>query len=132
MGPQLYLLLGALVLLTTVARIIRRQRVRQTDWELIVAFVRLEFPPEQRDIAQKIAAGFAELVGLKIKELSPDHTLKEIAAWAENRIHPTGLVRIIYAAFRVKCDPDMTFRNVVEKVAEKQRNSKSFASAAKG
>jgi hypothetical protein len=135
MGPQLYLLLGALVLLTTVARIIRRQRVRQTDWELIVAFVRLEFPPEQRDIAQKIAAGFAEIVGLKIKELRPEHTLKEIAAWAESRIHATDLVKIIYAAFRVKCDPDMTFRKAVEKVAEKQRTSKSagnFDSAAQG
>jgi hypothetical protein len=124
MGPQLYLLLGALVLLTTVARIVRRQRVRQTDWELIVAFVRLEFPPEERDMAQKIAAGLAEIVGLKIKELRPEHTLKEIAAWAGDRIDATDLVKIIYTAFRVKCDPDMTFRDVVEKVTEKERNSK--------
>jgi hypothetical protein len=133
MGPQLYLLLGALVLLTTVARIVRRQRIRQTDWELIVAFVRLEFPPEQRDVAQKIAAGLAEIVGLKIKELRPEHTLREIAAWAENRIDAADLAKIIYAGFRVKCDPDMTFRQVVEKVTEKQKNSESklkFDSAA--
>jgi hypothetical protein len=125
MGPQLYFLLGALVLLTTVVRVVRRQRVRQTDWELIVAFVRLEFPPDQRETAQKIAAGLAEIVGLKIKELRPEHTLKEIAAWAENRIQAADLVKIIYAGFRAKCDPDMTFRAVVEKVTEKQRNSKS-------
>jgi hypothetical protein len=125
MGPQLYLLLGALVLLTTVARIVRRQRVRQTDWELIVAFVRLEFPPEQRDVAQKIAAGLAEVVGLKIKELRPEHTLRDIAAWAENRLYAADLAKIIYVGFRVKCDPDMTFRQVVEKVTEKQKNSKS-------
>lgn len=124
MIPQLYLLLGALVLLTTVVRIVRRQRARQTDWELIVAFVRLDFPPEQRDAAQKIAAGLAEIVGLKIKELRPEHTLEEIAAWAGNSIHARDLVKILYVAYKVKCDADTTFRTLVEKVAEKQGSSK--------
>jgi hypothetical protein len=123
MGAQLYLLVGALVLLTTVTRIVRRQRVRQTDWELIVAFVRLEFPPEQRDAAQKVAAGLAAIVGLKIKELRPEHTLEDIAAWAESRISASELGKVIYAAFKVKCDPKMTFRSVVEKITDKQRNS---------
>jgi hypothetical protein len=124
MGPQLYLMLGALVLLTTVVRIVRRPRVRQTDWELIVAFVRLEFPPEQRDVAQKIAAGLAEIVGLKIKELQPEHTLREIAGWAETRIDPADLLKIIHVGFKVKCDAETTFRALVEKITEKQRNSK--------
>lgn len=126
MSPQLFVLLGALVLLTTLARIVRRPRVRQTDWDLIVAFVRLEFPPEQRDTAQKIAAGLAEIVGLKIKELRPEHTLEEIAAWAENRVSGADLVKIIHVAFRVKCEPDTTFRAIVERVADKQRKSSIF------
>jgi hypothetical protein len=124
MIPQLYLLLGAIVLLTTVVRIVRRQRVRQTDWELIVAFVRLDFPPEQRDVAQKVAAGLAEIVGLKIKELRPEHTLEEIAAWAGNSIQAGDLAKIIYVAYKVKCDADTTFRTLVEKIAAKQESSK--------
>jgi cell division protein FtsX len=124
MIPQLYLLLGALVLLTTVVRIVRRQRERRTDWELIVAFVRLDFPPEQRDVAQKIAAGLAEIVGLKIKDLRPEHTLEEIAAWAGNHIHAGDLIKILYVAYRVKCDAQTSFRALVEKVAAKQGSSK--------
>ncbi len=124
MTPQFYLFLGALILLMTAGRIVWRQNTKQVDWELIVAFIRLDFPPYQRDVAQKIAAGLAQIVGLKIKQLRPEHTLEQIAAWAENRISGTHLVKLFYAAYSVKCDPDITFRTLVEKVVEKQTNNK--------
>jgi hypothetical protein len=51
------------------------------DWELVVAFIRRDFPPDQRDAAREMAAVLAELVGIEIKQLRPEHTLKQIAEW---------------------------------------------------
>jgi uncharacterized protein (TIGR00730 family) len=90
------------------------------DWPLIVAFIRLEFPPHQRDLAQKIAAGLAEVVKFKIQQLRPEHTLSEIAHWADQPISATDLIKIIHAAFQVTCDEKTTFRTVVEMIGEKQ------------
>jgi hypothetical protein len=90
------------------------------DWALIVAFIRLEFPPHQRDLAQKIAAGLAEVVRFKIKQLRPEHTLDEIAHWADDPISAMDLIKIFHAAFKVTCDDKTTFRAVVEMIAEKQ------------
>jgi hypothetical protein len=43
-----------------------------------VAFIRREFPPAQRDIAQEVAVRLVPIVGLEIKKLRPECTLKEI------------------------------------------------------
>ena len=128
MIPPLYLLLGAVILLMTLGRIVWRQRPKTVDWELIVAFVRLDFPAHQRDVAQKIAAGLAEIVGLKIKQLRPEHTLKQIADWAENHISATDLIKLFYAAYGVRCDAGTTFRTLVEKVVAKQEEKTRHAS----
>ena len=124
MSPQFYGYLGAIILLMTLGRILWRRAPTKVDWELIVAFVRLEFPPDQRDIAQKIAAGLAEIVGLKIKQLTPENTVNQIACWAEERIYTGDLIKVFKAAYGVNCKPDTTFRSLVEKIAEKQQRSK--------
>lgn len=113
-----FLYLGALVVLMSLVRVVWRQRSKPTDWALVVAFVRLDFPPDQRDLAQKIAVGLAEIVGMKIKELRPEHTLKQIAAWSsDDQIHAQDLMKIFRVAFGVACDENTTFRTVVEEVA---------------
>jgi hypothetical protein len=46
--------------------VVSRRGPKAVDWELEAAFIRLDLPAEQRDIAQKITAGLAEIVGTKI------------------------------------------------------------------
>jgi hypothetical protein len=121
MIPRWYAYLGVVILLMTVGRIVWRRTPTKVDWELIVAFVRLEFPPDQRDIAQKIAAGLAEIVGLKIKRLRPENTVNQIADWAEERIYAWDLIKIFKVAYGVECGPDTTFRSLVEKITEKRQ-----------
>ncbi len=121
MIPQFYAYLGVAILLMTLGRIVWRHSPRKVDWELIVAFVRLDFPPGQRDIAQKIAAGLAEIVGAKIKQLRPENTLKQIANWAEERIYTRDLIKVFAIAYGISCEPQTTFRSLVEMVAEKQQ-----------
>jgi len=131
MTPPFYLYLGAVVLLMSLGRVIWRRRAKPTDWALVVAFVRLDFPPHQRDLAQKIAAGLAEIVGVKIKQLRPEHTLKQIAAWSsDDHIHAQDLMKILLLAFRVTCDENTTFRALVEKVASKQTSDPQRAAQA--
>jgi hypothetical protein len=124
MITRLYAYLGTVILLMTVGRISWLRMAAKTDWKLIVAFVRLDFPPEQREIAQKIAAGLAEIVGLKIKQLKPDNTVRQIVNWADERIYARDLIKIFNIAYGVNCDPDTTFRSLVERIAEKQQRSK--------
>jgi hypothetical protein len=128
MIPQFYEYLGAVILLMTVGRILWRRSPRKVDWELIVAFVRLEFPPDQRDIAQKIAAGLAEIVGVKIKQLRPENTLTEIVNWAEEPIYTWDLIKVFNVAYGVTCEPETTFRLLVEKIVDKRQQGKSSAS----
>ena len=128
MIPQFYEYLGAVILLMTVGRILWRRSPTKVDWELIVAFVRLEFPPDQRDIAQKIAAGLAEIVGVKIKQLRPENTLTEIVNWAEEPIYTRDLIKVFNVAYEVFCEPETTFRSLVEKIADKQLHGKLSAS----
>jgi uncharacterized protein (TIGR00730 family) len=90
------------------------------DWALIAAFIRLEFPPRQRDLAQKIAAGLAEVVGYKIKRLRPEHTLAEIAHWADDPISAVDLIKVLHAAFKITFDDNASFRAVVEMIAEER------------
>ncbi len=117
MSPLYLLLIGVILLGMTFARVIFRPAPKGIDWALEVAFIRLEFPPEKRLVAQQLAAGLAEIVGMKIKQLKPEHTLSQIAEWADNEIYAKDLITLFLVAFSVKCDPDTTFRDLVEKVA---------------
>jgi len=120
MFAPIYLLLGAILLLMTVGRVVFRQQPGGIDWALETAFIRLEFPPEHRAVAQQLAAGLAEVVGMKIKQLTPDHNLAQIADWADDRIYAKDLITLFVVAFGVRCDANTTFRTLVEKVAAKK------------
>src|ERR1043165_6507960 len=69
----------------TLGRVVFRAAPKGIDWALEVAFIRLDFPPAQRIIAQQLAAGLAEIVGMKIKQLKPEHNLSQIAECAATR-----------------------------------------------
>jgi len=118
MAP-LYILLCAILLLVTLGRVVLRPAPKGVDWALEVAFIRLDFPPAQRVIAQQLAAGLAEIVGMKIKQLKPEHNLTQIAEWADDGIYAKDLITLFVVAFNVKCDANTTFRDLVEKVATK-------------
>src|SRR5918994_4612082 len=100
--PQFYIYLAPVVLLMSLGRVVLRARSKPVDWALVVAFIRLDFPPHQRDLAQKIDAGLAEIVGLKIKQLRPEHTLNEIAKWADDPVSAIDLIKIFRAAFDIR------------------------------
>ena len=129
MPPPIYLFLGAILLLVTVGRVVFRNESTGTDWALETAFIRLEFPPEHRAVAQQLAAGLAEVVGMKIKQLTPEHNLAQVADWADDRIYAKDLITLFLVAFDVRCDADTTFRTLVQKVAEKKTLDGSKASA---
>ena len=120
MLSAVYLLLGGILLLVTLGRVVVRGGGRGTDWALETAFIRLDFPPEHRAVAQQLATGLAEVVGMKIKQLTPDHNLAQIADWADDRIYAKDLITLFVVAFNVRCDSNTTFRALVEKVAEKK------------
>ena len=127
MASPIYLLLGAILLLVTVGRVVFRNESGGTDWALETAFIRLDFPPEHRAVAQQLAAGLAEVVGMKIKQLTPDHNLAQIADWADDRIYAKDLITLFVVAFDVRCDENTTFRALVEKVAAQKAMSASAA-----
>jgi hypothetical protein len=120
MPSQFYLFLAAVILLMALGRVVVvwRRGPKAVDWELVVAFIRLDFPGEQRDIAQKIAAGLAEIVGTKIKRLKPEDRLEQIVGWVENPIQLSDLIKVLHVAYGIQCDADTTFRALVEKVTE--------------
>ncbi|HME61755.1 MAG TPA: hypothetical protein VKH62_10955 [Candidatus Binatia bacterium] len=120
MPAPLYLLIAVILLLATLGRIVFRAAPKGVDWALEVAFIRLEFPPQQRVVAQQLAAGLAEIVGMKIKQLKPEHNLTEIAGWAEDGIYARDLITLFLVAFNVRCDELTTFRDLVEKVTRKK------------
>ena len=120
MLSPVYLLLGGILLLVTLGRVVVRSGAKGTDWALETAFIRLDFPPEPRAVAQQLAAGLAEVVGMKIKQLTPDHNLAQIADWADDRVYAKDLITLFVVAFNVRCDSNTTFRALVEKVAEKK------------
>jgi len=129
MFSPVYLLLGGILLLVTLGRVVVRGGVKGTDWALETAFIRLDFPPEYRAVAQQLAAGLAEVVGMKIKQLTPEHNLAQIAEWADDRIYAKDLITLFVVAFDVRCDANTTFRALVQKVAEKKALAGSKASA---
>ena len=118
--PSAYVYLAVVFALMTIGRIVFQPGPKGVDWNLVVAFIRLDFPPEQRDIAQRIAAGLAEIVGMKIKDLRPDITLGQIAEWAGNSITPADLIKLFAVAFGVVCDQNSSFKELVERVVEKK------------
>ena len=120
MLSPVYLVLGGILLLVTLGRVVVRSGAKGTDWALETAFIRLDFPPEHRAVAQQLAAGLAEVVGMKIKQLTPDHNLAQIAEWADDGIYAKDLITLFLVAFDVRCDANTTFRALVEKVAEKK------------
>jgi hypothetical protein len=122
MAP-VYILLCAVFLLMTLGRVVLRPVSKGIDWALEVAFIRLDFPPAQRIIAQQLAAGLAEIVGMKIKQLKPEHNLSQIAEWADDGIYAKDLITLFVVAFNVKCDANTTFRDLVEKIASQKTAS---------
>ena len=120
MTTPVYILLAVVLLLMTVGRLIFQPARKGIDWALEVAFVRLDFPQPYRDVAQQLAAGLAEVVGMKIKQLKPEHNLSEIAAWSADHIHAKDLITLFVIAFDVRCDPETTFGDLVERVAKKK------------
>ena len=123
MMTPVYIVLCVALLLVTFGRVVFRAAPKGIDWALEVAFIRLDFPPGQRLVAQQLAAGLAEIVGMKIKQLRPEHNLSQIAEWTDNHIYAKDLITLFVVAFSVRCDPDTTFRDLVEKVAEKKPNT---------
>ena len=124
-----YLLLAVILLLITLGRVTFRAAPKGIDWPLEVAFIRLDFPPEQRVVAQQLAAGLAEIVGMKIKQLKPEHNLTEIASWAANQIYAQDLITLFVVAFDVKCDESTTFRSLVERVTCKKAEKREASQA---
>lgn len=129
MLSPVYLVLGGILLLVTLGRVVVRGGAKGTDWALETAFIRLDFPPEHRAVAQQLAAGLAEVVGMKIKQLTPDHNLAQIADWADDRIYAKDLITLFVVAFDVRCDANTTFRALVQKVADKKALNGSQAGA---
>ena len=129
MAP-VYLLLAVILVLMAFGRIVFRAAPKGIDWALEVAFIRLEFPPEQRLVAQQLAAGLAEIVGMKIKQLKPENNLSEIAQWAQDGIYAKDLITLFVVAFSVSCDEATTFRNLVEEVTRKKAGSVPSTTAA--
>jgi hypothetical protein len=120
MNAPIYLVLAVILLVMSFGRVIVRSGPKEIDWALEVAFIRLDFPPEHRDVAQQIAAGLAEIVGMKIKQLKPQHNLSQIAEWADNGIYAKDLITLFLVAFDVKCDANTTFSDLVQKVAARK------------
>ena len=60
------------------------------------------------------------MVGVKIKDLRPEHTLDRISDRAGNRIYTADLFKVLYVAHGVSCERDMSFRPLVEEAARTQ------------
>jgi acyl carrier protein len=90
-----------------------------------VAFIRLDFPPRQRDTAQTIASLFAGFIGRPIARLRPEHTLVEILSWSESdSFDAVEFIMALEEEFGFKIDDDFaarfeqrTFRDFVEYVS---------------
>jgi len=123
MTLQFFIFVGFLILALTAVLLWRRTGAKVVDWELVVAFIRRDFPPDQRDVAQEIAAGLGELVGFEIKQLRPEHTLKQITEWGPYffSVRVEDLAMMFQAEYGVACDDDITFRTVVERIVANQK-----------
>lgn len=85
------------------------------DWLREVAFIRLEFPPDQRDVAQQLALFLAGCVGRKITRLRPEHTVAEILGWRDgDSLEAVELIMAIEEESRFPLEAGTTFRQWVE------------------
>ena len=108
--------------------------MKTEDWESYVAFIRLDFPSPQRDIAQRLAIVFAQVVGREIVRLRPDHTLVEVLGW--RGADSLDTVEFIMAleqecGFEIGDDfaassSNKTFRDLVEHVSHCGRTRKGM------
>ena len=102
---------------------IRPERVvlEPAAWEKDVAFIRLDFPPEQRDLAQHFAAILACIVGKEIRRLKPEHRIVEIVQWGESdSLDAVELVMVLEEEFGFELDATTTtFRQLVERGSER-------------
>ena len=53
MNPHFYLVRAAIIMVGTAVLMWPRWRSETLDWELYVAFIRRDFPPQQRETAQE-------------------------------------------------------------------------------
>jgi len=116
-----------------------QQRIRETEevreeLELRVAFIRLNFPPEQRDTAQQLAVSLSRVVGERIIHLRPECTIREILSWVgagivkddgKDSLDAVEMIMSVEIEFQnievIDADLlDKTFREVVEYYAARQ------------
>ena len=67
------------------------------------------------------------MVGLKIKQLRPEHTIKQIADWANDPVSVAVLIKVFHAAFQITCKESTTFRTLVEMIAATTRRRTAIA-----
>jgi hypothetical protein len=92
------------------------------DWELKTAFIRLDFPPDHRDVAHEMATLLAQFVGPAILRLRPEHTMGEILTWSDSSpVDTTELIIGLEEEFAHEISDDFavkfakrTFREFVE------------------
>lgn len=100
----------------------RRRGLDPEAWEAEVAFIRLDFPAEQRDAAQHYAAVLACIVGKEICRLRPDHRIVDILQWGKSdSLDAVELVMMTEEEFRLKLDEKTTFRDLVESATNSVR-----------
>jgi hypothetical protein len=122
MTPNFALFFAGLLLPAAMLLLWQLKRSKPVDWELYVAFIRREFPPQQREIAQALAAQLARfVVGFQIKNLRPEHSLKEIAEWSHDSFSALELAIACAEEFGVVSDGDTTFQALVGRVVAKRR-----------
>ena len=79
MAPEFWFGLIAFVLLAAVTTISQGRQSKVIDWDIYMAFVRHDFPPEQRDTAQGLAGSSEDSSGRQSRSFGPEYTLREIA-----------------------------------------------------
>ena len=67
MAPEFWFGLIAFVLLAAVTTISQGRQSKVIDWDIYMAFVRHDFPPEQRDTAQGLAGSVEDSSGRQSK-----------------------------------------------------------------
>ena len=129
MAPEFWFGLAVFILLAALAIISQRRHSKVMDWDLYMAFVRHDFPPEQRETAQGLAGQLGRLVGPEIKNLRPEHTLREIAEWSNDSVSTLESAMAWGKEFGVDADPDITFREFVERISANDKEARPMNSA---
>ena len=87
MHEQIYFFLAAVIVLMTVGRIIVvwRRGAKAVDWELVVAFIRLDFPPSSATSHKKLPPDWPRLSAQKSNSLSRKTGLGRSSAGQKSR-----------------------------------------------